>query len=51
MAAIRSAVTGDPVASDLIACLALGVVYGAIGAYLSRRLVDSARRHATLALT
>jgi ABC-2 type transport system permease protein len=51
MAAIREAASGGSPGGDLAVCLALGIAYAALAAYLSRRLLDSARQHATLALT
>ncbi|WP_426241981.1 ABC transporter permease [Nocardioides sp. LHG3406-4] len=51
MAAIRESASGGSPWGDLAVCLALGIAYAALGSYLSRRLVDSARRNATLALT
>ena len=36
---------------DTAVCAGLGIGYAALGAFLSERLIDSARRHATLALT
>jgi ABC-2 type transport system permease protein len=49
--AIRAATEGRPAWGSLAACLALAAAYGLIGSLLSRRLVDSARRDAKLALT
>ena len=51
MAAIRAATEGRPVLADIGLCLALGLGYGLIGALISRYLLDSARRNATLALS
>jgi ABC-2 type transport system permease protein len=50
MAAVRDASASGPLLRDVGLCLALGLVYAGIGAVLSRRLLDSARRHASLAL-
>lgn len=36
---------------QVLACLGLGIVYGAVGTLLSESVLRSARRHATLALT
>jgi ABC-2 type transport system permease protein len=51
MAAIRSAASGGSPLLDLVRCAALATGYGVVGALLSRRLLDSARTRATLALT
>lgn len=51
MAAIRAAANGDNAIVDLVLCAALAVVYGVVGALLSRWFLDAARRRATLALT
>jgi ABC-2 type transport system permease protein len=51
MAGVREAANGGSPWADLAVCLAVGCVYAALAAYLGRRLVDSARKHATLALT
>jgi ABC-2 type transport system permease protein len=51
MSAIRDAAQGGDPLPDLAACAALAVAYGVIGVFLARRLVNSARIHATLALT
>jgi ABC-2 type transport system permease protein len=50
LAAIRAAAEGRPVGGSLLLCLALAAAYGLIGSLVSRRLVDSARRDAKLAL-
>jgi ABC-2 type transport system permease protein len=50
MAAIRDAALGVSPWGHLGLCVAVGLVYAAGAAYLSRVLVDSARRHASLAL-
>ena len=49
--AMRAAASGASPWADLAVCLALGLAYVALAAYLGVRLVDSARRNATLALT
>jgi len=49
--AMRAAAAGGSPWADLGLCLALGLGYAALAAYLGVRLVDSARRNATLALT
>lgn len=51
MDAIRASANGGSPWADLAVCAATGAVYAVAAAYLGRRLVDSARRHATLALT
>jgi ABC-2 type transport system permease protein len=51
MAAVRDAATGASPWADLGRCALVGLGYAVLAAYLGRRLVDSARRHATLALT
>jgi ABC-2 type transport system permease protein len=55
MAAIRAATVGPQstgaVLGDIALCLGLGLAYGLIGSLLSRRLLDSARRNASLALS
>ncbi|MDR7275591.1 ABC transporter permease [Catenuloplanes atrovinosus] len=51
VSALRAAVAGHTAVDDLLRCLGLGVAYILIGAVQSHRLVRSARRHATLALT
>ncbi|WP_134741369.1 ABC transporter permease [Nocardioides sp. 503] len=51
MAAIRSSADGGSPWGDLAACAATGAVYAVLAAWLGSRLVESARRHATLALT
>lgn len=50
MAGIRAAAEGRSSVADIALCLALGVAYAGIGALISRRLLDGARRHATLTL-
>jgi ABC-2 type transport system permease protein len=51
MDAIRSAANGGSPWASLAACAATGAAYAVLASYLGRWLVDSARRHATLALT
>ncbi len=51
MDAIRAASAGADPWFDTGVCAALGLGYAALAAVLSERLVDSARRNATLALT
>ncbi|MGN6685982.1 MAG: ABC transporter permease [Actinomycetales bacterium] len=49
--ALREAAFGGSPWTDMLACLVLSAVYGAAATWLSGRLLTSARRHATLALT
>jgi ABC-2 type transport system permease protein len=51
MAAVRDSANGVSPWGHLGLCVVIGLAYAAVAAYLGRRLVDSARRHATLALT
>ena len=51
MAAVRDAANGVSPWENLGVCVAIGCAYAVVAAYLGRHLVDSARRHATLALT
>lgn len=51
MEAMRSAAAGGTPWSELGVCLGLGIVYAAVASFLGTRLLDSARRNATLALT
>ncbi len=51
VAAVRDAALGGSAWPDIAMCLATGAVYGVIGAFVARRVVDSARSDATLALT
>ena len=51
MDAIRAAASGSSPWRDIAMCAALGVGYAVLGTVLSERLLDSARRHGTLALT
>jgi ABC-2 type transport system permease protein len=49
--AIRQAATGGTPLGDTLICLALGVVYAAVGALLLERVLRAARDRATLSLT
>lgn len=49
--AMRSAASGGSPWGELGICLALGTAYAVVAAFLGVRLIDSARRNATLALT
>jgi ABC-2 type transport system permease protein len=49
--AVRRAALGGSPWWPILGCLGLAAVYGAVGTYLAGRLLDSARRHATLALS
>ena len=51
MEAIRSSAAGGSPWLDVLMCLGLGLLYGLAGALLSERVLDSARRKATLSLT
>ena len=51
MRAIREAALGGPALTDLGMCALLGAIYTAIGVLIVGRLLDAARRRATLALT
>jgi ABC-2 type transport system permease protein len=51
MAAIRAAAEGGPILTNLGLCLVTGLAYAVIGGLISGRLLDSARRNATLALS
>jgi len=51
MDAIRAAASGASPWRDIAVCAALGIGYAALATHLSERLLDSARRHGTLALT
>jgi len=51
MAAIRSAAAGQAPWGEIAVCAGLGLGYAVLATVLSERLVDSARRNATLALT
>jgi ABC-2 type transport system permease protein len=50
VSAVKEAAAGGTPWPDTLCCLAVSAVYAGIGAVLARRLVDSARTHATLAL-
>ena len=51
MSAIRSATEGRVAWPALALCLTLAAGYAALGAVLARQVVNSARTHATLALS
>ena len=51
VAAMRASAAGDSPWSELAVCLGVGLAYAALAAWLGVRLIDSARRNATLALT
>ncbi len=51
VSAIQKAAFGGSPWGDMLACLGLSLLYGLLGALLAHRLVQSARDHATLALT
>jgi ABC-2 type transport system permease protein len=51
MRAVRSAADGGSPWGEIAMCVALGLVYGVIGALVSETVLRSARRNATLALT
>ena len=51
VAAVRDAALGGNAWPDMGMCLLTGAAYAVIGVLLARRLVDSARERATLALT
>jgi ABC-2 type transport system permease protein len=51
MSGVREAAAGGSPWVDLAVCALIGLGYAVLASYLGRRLVDSARRHATLALT
>lgn len=51
MEAMRSAADGSSPWADLGLCLGLGIAYAVVASVLGSRLLDSARRNATLALT
>jgi ABC-2 type transport system permease protein len=50
MAAVRSSASGASPWRELLLCGLTGVVYAVLAAWLGRVLIDSARRHASLAL-
>jgi ABC-2 type transport system permease protein len=49
--AMRAAATGESAWLDLAVCLGVGLAYALLAAWLGSRLIDSARRNATLSLT
>lgn len=51
MQAIRASANGQSPWVDLVVCAAIGALYAVAAEHLGRRLVESARRNATLALT
>jgi len=51
MDAIRAAAAGGDPWRDIAICALVGLGYAVLATVLSERLIDSARRHATLALT
>lgn len=51
VAAMRASAAGESPWSELAVCLGVGLAYAALAAWLGVRLIDSARRNATLALT
>jgi ABC-2 type transport system permease protein len=51
VAAVREAALGGSPWPNIAMCLLTGAAYAVVGALLARRLVDSARVHATLALS
>ena len=51
MQAIRDASSGGAAGLDLLMCLGLGLLYGALGALLSETVLRSARANATVSLT
>lgn len=51
VAAVRDAALGGNAWPDIALCLLTGAAYAGVGVALARRLVDSARGNATLALT
>jgi ABC-2 type transport system permease protein len=51
VAGMRAAAAGRSPWLDLAVCAAVGTAYGLVAAWLARRLLDAARRDATLALT
>ena len=51
MAAVRAATQGDPVGGDIAVCLLIAAAYGLAGVLIARWTLNSARAHATLALT
>jgi len=51
VAAMRASAAGESPWFELAVCLGVGLAYAALAAWLGVRLIDSARRNATLALT
>ena len=51
MEAVRSSAAGNSPWRELLLCLVIGAAYAVLASVLGRQLLDSARRHATLALT
>jgi ABC-2 type transport system permease protein len=51
VAAMRASAAGESPWFDLAVCLGVGLAYAVLAAWLGVRLIDSARRNATLALT
>jgi ABC-2 type transport system permease protein len=51
VAAVKGAAFGGSPWLDIVVCLALSIGYALVGTVVARRLVDSARANATLALT
>ena len=51
VAAMRESAAGESPWFELAMCLGVGLAYAALAAWLGVRLIDSARRNATLALT
>jgi ABC-2 type transport system permease protein len=51
MEAVRESARGESPWGSLGVCVVVGIAYAVLGSVLGRQLVDSARRHATLALT
>ena len=49
--AMRASAAGESPWFDLAMCAAVGLAYALLAAWLGNRLIDSARRHATLSLT
>jgi ABC-2 type transport system permease protein len=48
---MRASASGDSPWGDLALCALVGLGYAALAAWLGVKLIDSARRDATLALT
>lgn len=49
--AMRASAAGESPWFDLAMCATVGLAYAVLAAWLGNRLIDSARRHATLSLT